>query len=63
MPTRHTITSRCVHLEDGTRLIVEIPPPRSVMTFPDPYPVRAGRRWRCRWLLLRRRLRRAWPLP
>lgn len=52
MPKRYTTTSRCVHLDDGTRLIVAIEPPRHITVWPDPWPVRVARRWRCRWLLL-----------
>lgn len=54
MPRRHTITSRCLHFENGDRYMVAIPPPRHIMVLPDEWPVRVARRWRCRWLLLRR---------
>jgi len=52
MPTRHTITSRCLHFDNGDRYMVAILPPRPIMVMPDEWPVQVARR--CRWLLLRR---------
>lgn len=40
--------------QNGDRYMVAIPPPRHIMVLPDEWPVRVARRWRCRWLLLRR---------
>lgn len=34
MPRRYTTTSRCVRLDDGTRLIVAIEPPRHITVWP-----------------------------